>query len=54
MMKVHVLQHVPFEGLGSIASWLKDHKAEVTSTRLVESGPFFFVYTWNSRDRLIL
>jgi GMP synthase-like glutamine amidotransferase len=37
MMKVHVLQHVPFEGLGSIASWLKDHKAEVTSTRFYEN-----------------
>lgn len=35
-MKVHVLQHVPFEGLGSIASWLKNRKAEVTFTRFYE------------------
>lgn len=39
-MKVHVLQHVPFEGLGSIASWLKDHKAEVTSTRFYNDPAF--------------
>ncbi|TAN41005.1 MAG: type 1 glutamine amidotransferase [Nitrospirae bacterium] len=36
-MKVHVLQHVPFEGLGSIASWLKDRKAETTFTRFYAS-----------------
>ena len=30
----HYLQHVPFEGLGSIGPWLKEHGAEVTSTRL--------------------
>jgi GMP synthase-like glutamine amidotransferase len=35
-MKVHVLQHVPFEGLGSIASWLQSHKAVVTTTRFYE------------------
>jgi GMP synthase-like glutamine amidotransferase len=33
MMKVHILQHVPFEGLGSIREWLRDHEAEVSSTR---------------------
>lgn len=31
-MRVHVLQHVPFEGLGSIESWLAEHGAEVTWT----------------------
>ena len=36
-MKVHVLQHVPFEGLGSIALWLKNRKAEVTYTRFYDS-----------------
>ena len=33
-MRVHVLQHVPFEGLGSMAAWLQAQAAEVTWTRL--------------------
>lgn len=36
-MRVHVLQHVPFEGLGSIASWLGQHDVVVTHTRFFES-----------------
>jgi len=32
-MRVHVLQHVPFEGLGSIAPWLEQRGAIVTTTR---------------------
>lgn len=32
-MKVHVLQHAPFEGLGSIRFWLDEHGAEVSYTR---------------------
>ncbi|MDR3090181.1 MAG: amidotransferase [Desulfobulbaceae bacterium] len=36
-MRVHVLQHVPFEGLGSIDSWLRARRAEVTCSRLYES-----------------
>ena len=32
-MKVHVLQHVPFEGLGSIQGWLEAHNAQVSFTR---------------------
>lgn len=36
-MKVHVLQHVPFEGLGSIESWLADRGAIVQTTRFFES-----------------
>ena len=35
-MRVHYLQHVPFEGLGSIAPWLEARGARVTSTRLYE------------------
>jgi GMP synthase-like glutamine amidotransferase len=35
-MNVHVLQHVPFEGLGSIAPWLARRNARVTSTRFFE------------------
>jgi GMP synthase-like glutamine amidotransferase len=32
-MHAHYLQHVPFEGLGSIGPWLAAAKAEVTCTR---------------------
>jgi GMP synthase-like glutamine amidotransferase len=32
-MHVHVLQHVPFEGIGSMARWLEARQAEVTWTR---------------------
>jgi len=32
-MHVHVLQHVPFEGLGSIATWLAGRQATVSWTR---------------------
>ncbi|MFA7060903.1 MAG: type 1 glutamine amidotransferase [Pedobacter sp.] len=32
-MKVHVLQHVPFEGIGSMALWLDEHSADVSYTR---------------------
>jgi GMP synthase-like glutamine amidotransferase len=39
-MKAHILQHVPFEDLGSIASWLKMHDAEVSHTRLFENQSF--------------
>jgi GMP synthase-like glutamine amidotransferase len=36
-MKVHVLQHVPFEGLGSIERWLADRRDEVSHTRFYGS-----------------
>jgi GMP synthase-like glutamine amidotransferase len=36
-VNVHVLQHVPFEGLGSIASWLKERGAGITVTRFFEN-----------------
>ncbi|AMV72434.1 type 1 glutamine amidotransferase [Desulfuromonas carbonis] len=32
-MRVHILQHVPFEGIGSIAEWLAERGARVTTTR---------------------
>jgi GMP synthase-like glutamine amidotransferase len=32
-VRVHVFQHVPFEGLGSIRSWLEEHRANVSHTR---------------------
>lgn len=33
-MRAHYLQHVPFEGLGTIGSWLEARHARVTATRL--------------------
>jgi GMP synthase-like glutamine amidotransferase len=36
-MRVHVLQHVPFEGLGSIQPWLASRAAVVTWTRFFEA-----------------
>lgn len=37
-MKAHFLQHVPFEGLGSIETWLRQVKAEVSSTKFFEDS----------------
>ncbi len=36
-MRVHWLQHVPFEGLGRIEDWLRQKQYEVTGTRFFES-----------------
>lgn len=37
-MRAHTLQHVPFEGLGSIAPWLAAAGYDVTSTRFYQSA----------------
>jgi GMP synthase-like glutamine amidotransferase len=39
-LRVHVLQHVAFEGLGSIGAWLERRAAEVRVTRLFEEARF--------------
>ncbi len=39
-MRAHYLQHVPFEGLGSIESWLESSGYSITSTKLFESTSF--------------
>ncbi|MCE5211749.1 MAG: gamma-glutamyl-gamma-aminobutyrate hydrolase family protein [Deltaproteobacteria bacterium] len=36
-MRAHYLQHVPFEGLGSIEPWLKTAGYEITNTRFFKS-----------------
>ncbi|MBT8341030.1 MAG: type 1 glutamine amidotransferase [Desulfatitalea sp.] len=36
-MRAHYLQHVPFEGLGSIETWLQNAGYEITNTKLYES-----------------
>ncbi|OYW77933.1 MAG: amidotransferase [Verrucomicrobia bacterium 12-59-8] len=35
-MNVHILQHVPFEGIGSMEPWLRMRSANTTSTRFFE------------------
>lgn len=35
-MRAHCLQHVPFEGLGSIAHWLEESGYEITRTRFFD------------------
>ncbi len=37
-MRAHYLQHVPFEGLGSIEAWLLSAGYEITSTKWYESS----------------
>lgn len=36
-MRVHVLQHIPFEGLGSIQAWLDRRRAKISWTCFFES-----------------
>ncbi len=37
-MRAHYLQHVPFEGLGSIGPWLENAGYQITCSRLFESS----------------
>ncbi len=37
-MRAHYFQHVPFEGLGSIASWMHSNGYELTGTKFFESA----------------
>jgi len=36
-MNVHILQHVPFEGIGSMEPWLLRRSANISITRFYES-----------------
>ena len=38
-MRIHYLQHVPFEGLGSIATWADTRGHSITRTRLFRQEP---------------
>lgn len=38
-MNIHYLQHVPFEGLGSIENWAITHGHQITQTRLYAADP---------------
>lgn len=39
-MRIHYLQHVPFEGLGYIETWAGTHGHPITVTRLFAGDPF--------------
>lgn len=39
-MKIHYLQHVPFEGLGSIENWICERNHQLTVTRVYENVDF--------------
>jgi GMP synthase-like glutamine amidotransferase len=39
-MRIHYLQHVPFENPGSILTWAKNNNYVLTNTRLYEKDPF--------------
>jgi len=47
-MRIHYLQHVPFEGLGSIAEWAAEKGHSVTLTRLYvnEAPPALDSFDW--------
>jgi GMP synthase-like glutamine amidotransferase len=38
-MRVHWIQHVPYEGLGYLESWLAKHATEVSCTRIFAGEP---------------
>jgi GMP synthase-like glutamine amidotransferase len=50
-MKAHVLQHVSYEDLGSIATWLEERQAEISYTRFFEA---YNLPTLDSIDLLIV
>lgn len=39
MLNIHYLQHVPFEGLGSIESWVTSQNHALSATRLYKNDP---------------
>lgn len=39
-MRIHYIQHVPFEGLGFIEQWLTGHAHTITGTRIWENDSF--------------
>jgi GMP synthase-like glutamine amidotransferase len=50
-MKIHYLQHVPFEKLGSISTWITDKNYSLSSTRFYADDP---LPTVNDFDWLII
>lgn len=51
-MRVHYLQHVPFEGLGYIDTWLGSHRHTLTGTAFYDTG--FRLPTLTDIDALVI
>lgn len=51
-MRVHYLQHVPFEGLGYIEPWLKENNHHISATRFFE--PDYHLPNIDDFDALII
>lgn len=47
-MKIHVLQHVPFESLGMIADWAKIKGHKITTTKFYEGGAITDLSTYDA------
>jgi len=47
-MKIHLFQHVPFEGLGKIADWIRERGHELTETHFYrdDQPPTADAYDW--------
>ena len=39
LLRIHVLQHVPFAGLGAIEAWLLERRADIHYTRFFDGDP---------------
>ncbi len=50
-MRIHCFQHVPFEGLGSIADWIQDHGHQLSVTQFYRS---FHLPDVHAMDALIV
>ncbi len=50
-MRIHALQHVPFEGLGHIDQWIRSHGHELSITHLYNNEPLPQVTDY---DRLVV
>lgn len=50
-MKIHYIQHVPFENLGNIENWAKEQKHSLSATKVYENANFPDL---NSFDLLII
>ena len=53
-MKAHYLQHVPFEGIGSIEGWLSRHGVETSRTRLFQDEHPTDVERMGAADLLVV
>lgn len=54
-LRIHYLQHIPFEGLGFISDWIEENKFTVSSTKFFENDLISFDEKFfNSFDWMII